>query len=468
MATLHPDESMLARLAHVRSLVEQQQQEEKRKMEKREANRKAAHSSRARKRELIQTMAKANEEMRRRTLILSLLPDMILAVGRDGVVTYASENCKQFLKYSSQEVEGKSIFDLVAEGSHDHLRELLEESLGAMSKEAIASALRLQGTSVQTLKARSEKAEESSKEGFSYGGYDSRGTSADCRNRSNSSGSGGSEYAGRGTGGSTTGGSSDSEGSENKSGVTTNGSDSDSCSNKGYVAGAGSGKDTALPLIQQVPKVGKGGTGVDDDDTASSHSGDSKGTVRVDPELQCRINAHTNAQKSICKLQVVCKEKCTSWCEVRTAMRLVWSKEMQLIIPIEVVCSFQLMQEIEGDEKPGMVARLQEGARRSPTASDTPGGSIVTDSNGRVGSSSSDGGAGSEGGCSSDGCGGSDDTGSFQDGEPPTRSCKRIRLGSKECELERGEGGDVYDGGSDNSNYSASTNRSDLSDKNDI
>lgn len=53
-----------------------------------------------------------------------------------------------------QEVEGSNIFDLVVAGSHDRLRKLLEHNLGARSKEAIASALRREGTSLEALRAR--------------------------------------------------------------------------------------------------------------------------------------------------------------------------------------------------------------------------------------------------------------------------------------------------------------------------
>lgn len=87
---------------HVQQLMEQQVQEELRKSAKRAANRRSASTCRARKKFLVETMAEANERMRKRSRVLSLLPDMILAMRRDGVVTYASENCRQFLKYNRE------------------------------------------------------------------------------------------------------------------------------------------------------------------------------------------------------------------------------------------------------------------------------------------------------------------------------------------------------------------------------
>ncbi|CAN0434911.1 unnamed protein product, partial [Hapterophycus canaliculatus] len=65
-----------------------------------------------------------------------------------------------------QEVEGTNIFDLVESGSHNRLRRLLEENLGSVSKEAIASALRHQGTTFESLLARAEKAKEQGDSGF--------------------------------------------------------------------------------------------------------------------------------------------------------------------------------------------------------------------------------------------------------------------------------------------------------------
>lgn len=60
----------------------------------------------------------------------------------------------------TQEVQGANIFDIVESGSYDRLRRLLEENLGSVSKEAIASALRHQGLTFEDLLARSEKAKE--------------------------------------------------------------------------------------------------------------------------------------------------------------------------------------------------------------------------------------------------------------------------------------------------------------------
>ena len=86
----------------MQQFVEMQAAEETRKNAKRAANRRSASTCRARKKFLVENMANANAKMRKRSRVLSLLPDMILAMRRDGVVTYASENCRQFLQFKRE------------------------------------------------------------------------------------------------------------------------------------------------------------------------------------------------------------------------------------------------------------------------------------------------------------------------------------------------------------------------------
>lgn len=86
----------------VQQLIEQQAHEELRKSVKRTANRRSASTCRARKKFLVENMAEANDRMRKRSRVLSLLPDMILAMRKNGVVTYASENCRHFLKFTRE------------------------------------------------------------------------------------------------------------------------------------------------------------------------------------------------------------------------------------------------------------------------------------------------------------------------------------------------------------------------------
>lgn len=86
----------------MQQLVVAQQAEEMRKNAKRAANRRSASTCRQRRKFLVENMADANNRMRKRARVLSLLPDMILAMRRDGVVTYASENCSHFLQFTRE------------------------------------------------------------------------------------------------------------------------------------------------------------------------------------------------------------------------------------------------------------------------------------------------------------------------------------------------------------------------------
>lgn len=64
--------------------------------------------------------------------------------------------------------------------------------------------------------------------------------------------------------------------------------------------------------------------------------------------------------QEICKLEIVRQDKKSDWYEVRSSMRLVWLRNKQEIVPVEVICSFQLMH---GDGPAGsansIVNRLQ-------------------------------------------------------------------------------------------------------------
>ncbi|CAN0350413.1 unnamed protein product, partial [Phaeothamnion confervicola] len=105
-----------------------QWQEEKKRL-KRAANRKSASTSRARKKALVEEMTMQNMRLKKHAEILSLLPDLILALLRSGEVSYASEACERFLQHPIDLVKGANMFDLVTPECHDTLRELISETL---------------------------------------------------------------------------------------------------------------------------------------------------------------------------------------------------------------------------------------------------------------------------------------------------------------------------------------------------
>ncbi|CAM9488364.1 unnamed protein product [Ectocarpus sp. 12 AP-2014] len=444
-----------------------QQAEEMRKSAKRAANRRSANTCRLRKKFFVENMADANERMRKRARVLSLLPDMILAMRRDGVITYASENCRQFLQFTrQQEVEGTNIFDLVESGSHNRLRRLLEENLGSVSKEAIASALRHQGTTFESLLARAEKAKEQGDSGFfTMSGEAPRFPGPTRMGSSGSSGSGAGdmggstddweseaaslagESQGRTTGGLSSSGSGGGGGGCGRKikrwstvGSSGSGGMSDSSSGGGGAGGGGGvgkGKDAgknrrsfpplgppAFPVVASGERITGGGSaaawgggaqsggGANGTAGGTRHakgggsllsegakarevggearklelcsdaksesagggpiSGGSDGggsgggkasMVNVDRDLQSKINAFTNTQKDLCKLEIMRQDQKFEWYEVRSSMRLAWLKAKQMIIPVEVICSFQQMHtDCPAGSANGIVARLQRAA----------------------------------------------------------------------------------------------------------
>lgn len=113
---------------HQRILEEQRRQDEKRRV-KRAANRKSASTSRARKKALVDDMTAKNERMKQHALILSMLPDLVLAVCRSGEMTYVSPAAQWLLRHSPDEVTGANIFELVTQDCYALLRKMISDNL---------------------------------------------------------------------------------------------------------------------------------------------------------------------------------------------------------------------------------------------------------------------------------------------------------------------------------------------------
>ena len=64
--------------------------------------------------------------------------------------------------------------------------------------------------------------------------------------------------------------------------------------------------------------------------------------------------------QELCKLEIVRQDKKSDWYEVRSSMRLVWLKNKQEIVPVEVICSFQpIHMDGPAGSANSIVARLQ-------------------------------------------------------------------------------------------------------------
>lgn len=106
---------------------------------KRAANRKSASTSRARKKAYVDDMTAKNERMKQHALILSMLPDLVLAVCRTGEMTYVSPACQWLLLHSPEDMTGANIFELVAPECHPLLRKMISDNLSRPVKSAAAA-----------------------------------------------------------------------------------------------------------------------------------------------------------------------------------------------------------------------------------------------------------------------------------------------------------------------------------------
>lgn len=107
-------------------LAEATRKEERRKA-KRLANRKSASTSRARKKVMVQQMTELNTRLKRQALILALLPDLVIVIDVDGVITFCSDQVERVLKYKPQALLGSKLTDLIVPSSRGKLVKLVKE-----------------------------------------------------------------------------------------------------------------------------------------------------------------------------------------------------------------------------------------------------------------------------------------------------------------------------------------------------
>jgi hypothetical protein len=98
---------------------------EAKKRAKRLANRKSASSSRARKKAFVQEMTELNARLKRQAQILALLPDLVMTINLEGIVTFSSAQVERVLHHRTQDIVGKKLVDLVAPASQDRLNRLI-------------------------------------------------------------------------------------------------------------------------------------------------------------------------------------------------------------------------------------------------------------------------------------------------------------------------------------------------------
>jgi PAS fold len=121
-------------------VLEGARRKEHKKNAKREANRRSASSSRARKRALMEEMAEINIRLRRQALILSLLPDLVIVIDPEGVISFCSAQVQNILRHSADDLVGARLTDLLVPASKAKL-ELLVKRLVGSSPDIVPASL---------------------------------------------------------------------------------------------------------------------------------------------------------------------------------------------------------------------------------------------------------------------------------------------------------------------------------------
>ena len=115
-------------------LADARRKEEKRNA-KRVANRKSACTSRARKKALVEEMTRTNAKLKRQALILSLLPDLVVAITVDGEITFCSAQVERVLRHSVDGLVGSNLKDILLPGSKEALSHLIDVLVTAEANE---------------------------------------------------------------------------------------------------------------------------------------------------------------------------------------------------------------------------------------------------------------------------------------------------------------------------------------------
>lgn len=115
----------------VQILLAEARKMEQKRAAKRIANRKSACTSRARKKALVAEMTNMNAKLRRQAIILSLLPDLVIAIKEDGTITFCSAQVERVLCHKVEDMIGANIDDLLMPSSRLELASLVEKLVTA-------------------------------------------------------------------------------------------------------------------------------------------------------------------------------------------------------------------------------------------------------------------------------------------------------------------------------------------------
>lgn len=91
--------------------------------------------SRARKRQLIDELTADNARLRRQALIMSYLPDPVIAIGLDGKIKFCNVQLARVLQHEIRDLEGARVEDVLVPESQSAIRRLIQD-LAAVEKVA--------------------------------------------------------------------------------------------------------------------------------------------------------------------------------------------------------------------------------------------------------------------------------------------------------------------------------------------
>jgi len=109
-------------------LADAQRKEQKREA-KRIANRKSACTSRARKKAKIDQLVNENAHLRRLETILSYLPDPVIVVSPQGVITFCNTQVERVLRHKIDDLVGAKIEDVLVPKSRRVMKKLVRDLL---------------------------------------------------------------------------------------------------------------------------------------------------------------------------------------------------------------------------------------------------------------------------------------------------------------------------------------------------
>mmetsp|Transcript_45032 Transcript_45032/g.108932 ORF Transcript_45032/g.108932 Transcript_45032/m.108932 type:complete len:794 (-) Transcript_45032:147-2528(-) len=144
---------------YVGLLLTEARRKQKKKHAKRIANRRSASTSRARKKKYVEEMKVTNARLKRQALILSLLPDLVVAISTDGEITFCSAQVERVLKYKADDLIGAKLSTLLVPASRDDLQTLISEMASGEEKEQSPESAQPAAVGLESKRRRIEKRE---------------------------------------------------------------------------------------------------------------------------------------------------------------------------------------------------------------------------------------------------------------------------------------------------------------------